>query len=152
MASAYERKFAEGVREYLESGETVLASCIAQARGYSRVVITGASLGRGELAQSTGAAAAGELLVANPMALVLTDRRLLTVRISSPIGLGIGGKVKEVLTSIPLSEIDSIEVRRIALRQNISLKIRGVEVPLETNAKANAKGVAEEFERARISA
>lgn len=152
MASAHEKKFAEGVREYLAPGETVLASCIAQALGYSRLVISGASLGREEVAQSSGAAAAGELRVANPMALVLTDRRLLTVRISTPIGLGIGGNVKEVLTSIPLGEIDSIEVRRIALRQNISLRVRGVEVPLETNAKANAKGVAEAFERMRVSA
>jgi len=100
-----------------------------------------------ELSRSSGAAEAGEVRVENPMALALSQRRLLTLKISQPIGVGIGGKVKEVLTAIPLREVDSIEVKRIALRQNITITVRGVEIPLETNAKANAGGLAEEFNR-----
>ena len=45
------------------------------------------------------------------------------------------------MTAIPLTEVDSIDVKKIALRQNITLTVRGVEIPLETNAKANANGV-----------
>jgi hypothetical protein len=152
MASAHESKFAEGVKPHLEEGERVLASCIAQAKGYSKMMVSGLDLGKREVGRSTAAANAGEVRVANPMALVLTDRRLLTVRISAPLGFGIGGSVKEILTAIPLDQVDAIDVKKIALRQNITLRVRGVEIPLETNAKANAKGLAEEFGRVRVAA
>jgi len=152
MASAHEKKFAEGVHPFLEEGEKVLASSIAQAKGFSRMMVSGLQLGQFQVAGSTAAAEGGEVRVDNPMALVLTNRRLLTVKISAPIGLGIGGNVKELLTPIPLAEVDSIEVKKIALRQNITLTIRGVEIPLETNAKANARGLADEFARVKAAA
>ncbi len=152
MASAYEKKFAEGAQSVLEDGEEVVATCIAQAKGYSRMMVSGLQLGKQEVGRSSAAAEAGEVKVANPMALALTQRRLLTMKISSPIGLGIGGNVKELLTAIPLGEVDSIEVKRIALRQNITITVRGVEIPLETNAKANAGGLAEEFNRLKAAA
>jgi len=151
MASAHEKKFEEGVQPYLESGEEVLASCIAQAKGFTRMMVSGLQLGGREVGQSSAAADSSEVLVENPMALVLTSQRLLTVKISAPIGLGMGGNVKELLTPIPLSEVDSIAVKKIALRQNITLTIRGVEIPLETNAKANARGLADEFARLKAA-
>jgi hypothetical protein len=152
MASAHEKKFAEGAQPYLEQDERVLATCIAQAKGFSRMMVSGLDLGKREVGRSTSAAEAGEIKVANPMALALTDRRLLTLRISSPIGFGIGGTVKELLSAIPLAEVDSIDVKKVALRQNITITVRGVEIPLETNAKANASGLAEAFGREKAVA
>ncbi len=147
MASAYEPKFEEGARPFLQEGEEVLASCIAQAKGFTRMAVSGMDLGRSEVAGSAAAASEGEVRVANPMALVLTNRHLLTLAISSPIGLGIGGNVKSLLTTIPLSQVDSVLVKRIALRQNITLTVRGIEIPLKTNAKADAGGLVRHFER-----
>ncbi|MGE0067507.1 MAG: hypothetical protein AB7T48_09155 [Solirubrobacterales bacterium] len=152
MASAHEKKFAEGVQPFLEDGESVVASCIAQAKGFSRMMVSGLDLGKSEVGRAGGAAATAEVKVDNPMALVLTDRRLLTVKITAPIGLGIGGTVKELLTAIPIAEVDAIEVKRVGLRQNITLVVHGVEIPLETNAKANGRGLAEEFERLKLTA
>jgi hypothetical protein len=152
MASAHEKKFAEGVQPFLEDGESVVASCIAQAKGFSRMMVSGLRLGKSEVRGASEAAAAGEVKLDNPMALVLSDRRLLTVKISAPIGLGIGGKVKELLTAIPLAEVDAIKVKRIALRQNITLIVHGVEIPLEANAKANASVLSEEFLRLKVAA
>jgi hypothetical protein len=152
MASAYEAKFEEGARPFLQEGEEVLASCIAQAKGFTRMAVSGMDLGRSEVAGSAAAASEGEVRVANPMALVLTNRHLLTLAISSPIGLGIGGNVKSLLSAILLSQLDSVLVKRIALRQNITLTVRGVEIPLETNAKADATGLARHFERLKPAA
>src|SRR5215213_7374949 len=141
--TSHEKKFAEGARQYLEEGEEIRVACIAQAKGYTKLMVSGLDLGRREVGRASAAAEAGEVKVANPMAVVLTDRRLLTLRISMPIGLGIGGSVKELLTALPLSEVDSITVKKIALRQNVTITVRGVEIPLETNAKASAKPLAE---------
>ena len=147
MTSAQEKKLADGAQPFLEDGERVLASCIAQAKGFSRMMVSGLDLDKSEVQSSSDAASGAEVRVDNPMALVLTDRRVLTMKISAPIGLGIGGSVKELLTAIPIAEVDAIEVKRIALRQNITLLVRGVEIPLEANAKANGRGMAEEFDR-----
>ena len=46
---------------------------------------------------------------------------------------------------MPFSEVDSITNKRIALRQNISLVVRGTEIKLETNAKASSGELAEKF-------
>jgi hypothetical protein len=99
-------------------------------------------------------AAAGEagFEIGSPMALAITPRRLLSLKTSTPIGLGLGGDVKELLDSAPLGEVDSIEVKRLAAGKTVTVTVRGVPFVLEVGAGANAKGVAEEFERARVSA
>lgn len=56
------------------------------------------------------------------------------------------------LSAILLTDLDSILVKRIALRQNITLTVRGIEIPLETNAKADAGGLARHFERLKAAA
>jgi hypothetical protein len=73
---------------------------------------------------------------------VLTRQHLLTVKIGAPIGLRLGGKVKEVLSSVPLSDVAGIEVTKIALRQSITLHARGESVALEANAAASGNELA----------
>ena len=68
-------------------------------------------------------------MLASPCALVLTGWHLLTVKIGAPIGLGLGGKVKEVLRAVPVAEVDGIEVRKVALRQDITVHVRGCRSP-----------------------
>jgi hypothetical protein len=48
-------------------------------------------------------------------------------------------------------EVDSIEVKRLAAGKTITVTVRGLPFVLEVGAGANAKGVAEEFERARAA-
>jgi hypothetical protein len=66
MASPYEAKFAEGARPFLGQDEEVLASCIAQAKGFTRMTVSGMDLGRSEVARSGAAADAGEVRVDPP--------------------------------------------------------------------------------------
>ena len=51
--------------------------------------------------------------LASPMALAVTQRRLLSLKVSALIGLGLGGKVEGLVASAPLSDVDSIEVKRL---------------------------------------
>jgi len=81
-------------------------------------------------------------VLASPCAVVLTSTRLLTARIGAPIGLGLGGKFKEILSAVPVNEVDGIEVKKIALRQNITLHVRGEAISLEANAAARANDMA----------
>ena len=57
-----------------------------------------------------------------------------------------GGKVEGLVSAAPLSDVDSIEVKRLAAGKTITVAVRGVSFVLEVGAGTNAKGVAEAFE------
>jgi hypothetical protein len=86
------------------------------------------------------------------MALAVTPRRLLSLKVTAPIGLGIGMKVQGLVSAVPVSEVDSIEVKRLALGKTVTVTVRGVLFVLEVGAGADAKGVADALERAKAAA
>jgi hypothetical protein len=161
MARA-EAKIMEGAAPFLEQGEEVLAGIVARPRGWTQ---SSASAGGGAVAGIVGGTIGGKkqqknieaaqesgFEITSPMALAVTDRRLLCFKISSPIGLGIGGDVKELVSAAPLSEVDSIELKRLGVGKTVTVTVRGTPFVLEVGAGANAKGVAEAFERAQATA
>ena len=161
MARA-EAKIKDGAAPYLEQGEEVLAAIVARPRGWTQA---SASPGGGAAAGLIGGAIGGKkqqknieaadesgFEITSPMALAVTDRRLLSLKISNPVGLGIGGEVKELVSAAPLSDVDSIEVKRLAVGKTVTVTVRGTPFVLEVGAGANAKGVSEEFERAKAVA
>ena len=52
---------------------------------------------------------------------------------------------------MPVGEVDSIEVKRLAVGKTVTVTVRGVPFTLEVGAGANANGVAEAFEQARAA-
>ena len=141
-----------------------LAAFIARPRGWTQGI---ASAGGGALAGAVGGFIGGKksqqahagadeagFEIASPMALAITQRRLLSFKTSTPVGAGIpgGGDVKELLSAAPLTEVDSIEVKRLGMGKKITVTVRGAAFELEAGAGANANGVAEAFEQARASA
>ena len=161
MARA-EAKIKEGAAPYLEQGEEVLAAIVARPRGWTQA---SASPGGGALAGAVGGAIGGKkqqrnveaaeqsgFEIASPMALAVTDRRLLSLKIGSPIAPGIGGEVKELVSAAPLGDVDSIKVKRLGIGKTVTVTVRGTEFVLEVGAGANAKGVAEAFESAKATA
>jgi hypothetical protein len=161
MARA-EAKIKDGAAPHLEQGEEVLAAFVARPRGWTQ---SSASPGGGALAGAIGGAIGGKkqqrnveaaeqsgFEIASPMALAVTDRRLLSLKIGSPIAPGIGGEVKELLSAAPLADVDSIKVKRLGIGKTVTVSVRGTEFVLEVGAGANAKGVAEAFESAKSAA
>lgn len=63
-------------------------------------------------------------------------------KIGAPIGLGLGGKVKEILSAVPIEAVQSVDVKKIALRQNITLQVSGQTVQLEATAAASGDELA----------
>ncbi len=161
MARA-EAKIKEGAAPYLEQGEEVLAAIVARPRGWTQssaspgggaaAGLIGGAIGGKKQQQNVAAAEESGFEITSPMALAVTDRRLICFKISNPVGLGIGGDVKELVSAAPLSEVDSIEVKRLAVGKTVTVTVRRTPFVLEVGAGANAKGVAEEFERAKAPA
>jgi hypothetical protein len=161
MARA-EAKIMEGAAPFLQEGEQVLAAIVARPRGWTQqnaspggglvAGMVGGAMGGKKQQENVAAAEDSGFEITSPMALAVTDRRLLCFKISNPVGLGIGGDVKELVSEAPLSAVDSIEVKRLAVGKTVNVSVRGTPFVLEVGAGANAKGVVEEFERAKAPA
>ena len=147
-----DEKIKEGARPFLEEGEEVLAAFVARPRGYTQTHAGSFGLGLRQQAKSREGAEAAEFQLASPMALAVTQRRLLSMSMGAQTGIGgIGGGVKELLSAVPLSEVDSIEVKRLLLGKVVKVTVRGQEFKLEAGAGSDAKGVVEAFESHRTA-
>jgi hypothetical protein len=151
VASKQEQKLISGAEPYLESGEQVKAAVVAQARGHTQAVAGSGALGGRQKANVQEASEAAGLKIANPMGLVITDRRLMTLKIGAPIGLGMGGAVKELMSAVPLAEVDSIETKRFGLTKILLVTVRGSEIKLESSASASTDEIAKAFSEAKPS-
>jgi hypothetical protein len=157
----YETKIKEGAAPFLEQGEDVLAAVMARPRGWTQANasagggfiagMVGGSIGGMKQQKQVEAADEAGFELAGPMALVVTQRRILLLKVGALIGMGMGGKVEGLVSSAPLSDVDSIEVKRLAAGKTITVTVRGTPFVLEVGAGANAKGVAEAFEGAKAA-
>ncbi len=158
MKSKQEQKVKDEMGPFLEEGEEVRAVLIARPRGWTQTMAGGRTLGVGKAIgrhaqqKARGGAEEAGIQLASPGGIVLTQRRLLTVQTGEALGMGAGGSVKEVLSALPLSDVDSIKVKRLLLGYVVTLTVQGSEFKLEANAAAGAKPLAEAFERAKIEA
>jgi hypothetical protein len=154
MPSRQEQKLLSGAEQFLEPGERAVAAITAQAKGVSQARGTAAGVGGvvgaaastlAKPGQEHEAAAAAGLEIASPMALVLTDRRLMTLKTGTSIGLGMGGGVKGLMSAVPLAEVESIETKRVGLAKRVELTVRGVVFNLECNVGASTDELATSF-------
>jgi hypothetical protein len=155
MPVSYEDKIKEQAQRYLEADEHVLAAFVARPRGATTAGAGG--LGAGAIGgmkvarQKRGAEEAG-LQLASPMALALTGSRLLVLAVSPPIAMGKGGDVKDLVSAAPLTDVESIEVKRLLVGKTVTVTVRGTSFKLEVGAGGDAKGLAEEFAQAKRTA
>jgi hypothetical protein len=154
-----ESKIMEGAAPFLEDGEDVLAAVVARPRGWTQAGASagggalagaiGGHLGGKKMAKNTAAAEDAGFELANPMSLAVTQRRLLCFKLGAVVGMGVGGDVKELVSAVPLSAVDSIESKRLGLGRTITATVGGTPFTVEVGAGANAKGVVSAFESAR---
>src|SRR5690349_6958016 len=80
--------------------------------------------------KNRGAADAAGIVLASTTAVVVTERRLLTLdtKISA---MGAVTELKELLSALPLSEIDSVEAKRFGLGGVLAITAGGNTVKLE---------------------
>ena len=155
MAKA-ESKIKEGAAPFLEAGEEVLAALVARPRGWTQSSAgaagpgaVGAHMGAKKQHENVEASKASGFEITSPMALAVTSQRLICFKISSPVGLGIGGSVKELFSAVPIGDVDGIESKRLAVGHTLTVTVRGTPFVLEVGAGGNVKGVVEAFAAAK---
>jgi hypothetical protein len=154
MASDFEAQLKEEARPFLEPGEEIVASIVAQPRGTSTAKSGGlgpSSIGSAWAGKSKKAGEAAGLTLTNPMALALSDRRLLVFGIETS-AMGKPKAVTELVSSAPIADVDSVAVKRLLVGKVVTVGMGGSEVKLEVGSGQDAKGLAAEFDRAKASA
>ena len=157
-----EAKIKEGAAAFLEPGEEVLAAVVARPRGWTQqsaspgggvVAGNGRRRHRRQEAEAEHRRRAGVRLRARePDGPGGHASAPPSLKVTAPVGLGIGMKVEGLVSAVPLSDVDSIEVKRLAAGKTVTLTVRGNPFALEVGAGGNAKGVGEALERARPQA
>jgi hypothetical protein len=152
MKSKQEAKVREEARQFLDPGEEVVAAIVARPRGWTQAMAGSLHLGSRQQGGARAGAEEAGVELASPMAVAITQTRLLTLELGATVGMGAGGSVKRLMSSVPLAEVDSIEIKRLALGKIVKLTIRGNEFKLEVNAAADAKGLVAALEQGRAVA
>jgi hypothetical protein len=80
-------------------------------------------IGGRKVVQQRRAAEGAGLKLTSPMALAMTDQRLLVLKISPIIAMGTGGDVKELVSDVPVADVDSIEIKRLLVGKVMTVTV-----------------------------
>jgi hypothetical protein len=126
-----EDKIKAGAKGLLEPGEEIVAAVSARPRGWTQAKARGGldgaisgSLGAKKMGGHVEAAREAGFELGSPMALAATNRRLLSIQLSNPVGLGLGMKVKHLIAAVPLTEVDEIKSKRLAVGKVLTATVR----------------------------
>jgi hypothetical protein len=147
---SYEDKIKQQAELVLEPGERVLAAFIARPRGATTAGAGGVGpgvIGGRKVKQQRQAGETAGLELASPMALALTESRLVVLEVSAPIAMGKGGDVKRLVSAVPLTDVDAIDIKRLLVGKVVHVTVRGVTIKFEAGAGADANGLADAFAR-----
>jgi hypothetical protein len=133
--------------------EPILGAAFAKPRGATTSAIGGGAIvdaigGKKVSNQNKGADAAG-MVLGNPGAVAVTAQNLLTMQVKVSF-MGQIKDVTEVLSSVPLTEVDSLEVKRMGAAGVMEISTHGSTFKLEGKA-GDMKEFASAFDRARAA-
>ena len=134
--------------------EQILGAAFAKPRG-SQTAAAGAGVVVGEIGarwsgkQRAGADAAG-IALGNPGAIAVTPTSLVTMKVKVS-AMGSIKDVTEVLSVVPLAEVDSVEAKRMGMAGVLEINAGGNSFKLE-GKPGDLKEFAEVFERAKAGA
>jgi hypothetical protein len=138
----FDKSMRKSIAPHLDAGEEPLAVVFGQGKGASGAlfaravggVATGMSAdSRHETAHGAATEAAGavDVKLDKKMVLVITPRRMLIFKAGGAMTV----KAQELITDIPIADVDSIEVGKATLTKPVTITVRGSSFDLET-AKA----------------
>ncbi len=131
--------------------EPIIAAAFAKPRGSQTAAAGGGliatEIGHRIAGKQTGGAAAAGIDIANPGAVAVTASNLITMKVKVSM-MGAIKDVEQVLSTVPLSAVDSFEVKRMGMAGVAEITAGGSSFKLEGKVD-DLRNVAEAYERAR---
>jgi hypothetical protein len=152
----FDKAMTKSIQGYLEPGEELLNATIVQGKGLAKFAIAGGVVGAMAVAahrDRKSAAAAAEapddsVQLASKMGIGITTRRLLLFKAGGAMTLS----AKELLTAVPIGDVDSIEVGKGVVTKPITLTVRGESFQVEAPRAANTDKLVSAFQQAKAGA
>jgi hypothetical protein len=149
----FDKAMRKSVQPYLEPGEDVLAMVLAQGKGSGKAMMLGGAVGAGIHAVRQGrkageaGAAADEPAVrlASRMGVVVTPKRLLVFKGGGQLTM----KATELLSDIPIGDVDAIEIGKGVATKPITLVVRGESFTMEAPRAQPVDELPKALEQAR---
>lgn len=133
--------------------EALLGAAFAKPRGATTATAAGGliatEIGHHRAGKQHEGAGAVGLTLGNPGAVAVTPTSLVTMQ----VGVSMGGQIKEikeVLSTVPLADVDSIEVKRMGLAGVMEITAGGASFKLEGKVN-DMRELAAAFERAKAA-
>jgi hypothetical protein len=144
-------KLEASVAELVEPGEQVLAAVPVQTKGSATGmavggIIGGAIAGRGSKTTKQSVDQTG-IDVTRFAALAVTPQRVLVLKMNA-----MGTKAAGIVSSVPLGEVDGIDVDKGKLRKFVTLRARGGTFEFECARGADADTLPDALAKARAGA
>jgi hypothetical protein len=131
--------------------EPILGAAFAKPRGATTAAIGGGviagALGAKKVGDQLGGAEAAGIVLGNPGAVAVTATSLVTMQVKVSM-MGQIKEVTEVLSTVPLAAVDSLEVKRMGAAGVMEISSQGASFKLEGKA-GDMKDFAAAFDRAK---
>jgi hypothetical protein len=152
----FDKAMTKSIQGYLEPGEELLNATIVQGKGLAKFALAGGVVGAMAAASSrdkkSAAAAAdapeGAVQLSSKMGIGITNRRLLLFKAGGAMTLS----AKELLTAVPIADVDAIDVSKGVVTKPITLTVRGDAFQVEAPRAANTDKLVAAFEQAKAAA
>ena len=149
----FDKAMTKSIGAYLQPGEELLNATIVQGKGLGKVALAGGVFGAMAVASSRDKKArqaeadgeAPEVKLSSKMGIGITTQRLLVFKAGGSMTLS----AKELLTALPIADVENIEVGKGVVTKPITLTIRGESFHVEAPRAANTDKLLAAFAQAK---
>jgi hypothetical protein len=149
----FDKAMTKSIGAYLQPGEELLNATIVQGKGLGKVALAGGVFGAMAVAarrdrkarEAEEAGEAPEIKTSSKMGIGITTRRLLLFRAGGSMTLS----AKELLSEVPIGDVESIEVGKGVVTKPITLTVRGETFQVEAPRAANTDKLLAAFTQAK---
>ena len=149
----FDKAMRKSIETYMQPGEELLEVAIVQGKGMTKFLAMGGAAGQAiagarrdkKAAEADAAGEGGDVKLANKMGIGVTSQRLLIFKAGGAMTL----KAQELLTAVPVADVDGMEVGKGAMSKPITITVRGESFEVEAPKASNPQKLVEAFERAK---
>ena len=146
----FDKAMRKSIETYMQPGEELLEVAIVQGKGMTKFLAMGGAAGQAIAGarrdkKAAEAGEGGDVKLANKMGIGVTSQRLLIFKAGGAMTL----KAQELLTAVPVADVDGMEVGKGAMSKPITITVRGESFEVEAPKASNPQKLVEAFERAK---
>jgi hypothetical protein len=149
----FDKAMRKSIETYLEPGEELLDCLIVQGKGMTGGLALGGVIGQSVVGarrnkEGREGAEEGDVQLAGKMGLAITGQRLLIFKAGGAVTL----KAKELITEVPIGDVDSLDVGKAAITKPVTFTVRGTPYTVEAPKISKTDDLVAAFQKAKTAA